>query len=100
MSAEALDEVHRAVPAAGAADGDRERAAAVLAVCGEPCLDEPPDVPQHRADLRLPPEKRDHARVETGTRPQPRVVMRIGQTALVAHPIRGQLQTLRVAARL
>src|SRR6266508_2543069 len=64
ISAEALDEVHRAVPAAGAADSDRERAAVVLPVCGQPGLDEPSDVPQHRADLRLLLQKRDDLRVK------------------------------------
>src|SRR2546430_17665131 len=88
MRAEALDEVHRAVPASGAAEGDRERAAAVLPVRGEPGLDEPPDVPQHRADLGLPLEKGDHVRVETGERPQPRVVMRLGEAAHVEDGIR------------
>src|SRR2546427_13053447 len=88
ISAEALDEVYRAVSAAGAADCDRERAAAVLPVCGQPGFDEPPDVPQHRADLRLPLEKRDHLRVKTGERPQPRGVMRIGQKADVDHQSR------------
>src|SRR5437016_5614880 len=100
ISAEALDEVYRAVSAAGAADGDRERAAAVLPVCGQPGFDEPPDVPQHRADLRLLLEKRDHLRVKTGERSQPRVVMRIGQTAHVEYQIRVQGNAVLVAEGL
>src|SRR5205814_600760 len=99
MSAEALDEIHRAVPASGAADRDRKRAAAVLPVRGEPGLDEPADVPQHRADLGLPLEKRDHVRVETGERPQPRVVMRVGQAAHVEYQVRVERNALLVADR-
>src|SRR5258706_10310322 len=99
ISAEALDEVYRAVPSAGAADGDRERAAAVLPVCGQPGLDESSDIPQHRADLRLPLEKCDDLRVQTGQGSQARIVMRIGQTAHVEHQIRVQGNPLLVAER-
>src|SRR5712691_12831939 len=98
-SAEALDEVYRAVPSAGAADGDRERAAAVLPVRGQPGLDESADIPQHRADLRLPLEKRDDLRVKAGKGSQPRIVMRIGQTAHVEHEIRVQGNAVLVAER-
>src|SRR5262249_42853727 len=100
IRSEALDEVHRTVATAGAADGDRERAAVLLSVRGQPRLDEAADILEHGADLRLSLEKRDHRGVEAGERAQPGVVVRIGEAANVEDEVGVERHALLVAEGL
>src|SRR5882672_10872647 len=71
IGAQALDEVDRPVPAAGAPDRDGERAAVVLPVGRQPGFDEAPDVVEHGSNLRLFLEESDHRVVQPaqGTKP-------------------------------
>ena len=82
---EPLDEIDRAVPAAGAADRDRQVVAVVARVVGQPARDEAVDVPVHPLDVGHRFEERDHRGVAPGERLQRRLVVRIGQAAHVEH---------------
>src|SRR5512135_3383619 len=82
-----LGEIDRAVPAAGAAEGHGEVAAAVAVVAREPLGDEAADVLQHAPHLRLRFEKGYDRPIASGKRTQPLLVMRIGQAAHVEHQI-------------
>src|SRR5262245_15257874 len=97
IGAEALDEVYRAVASPRAADGDRERAPAVLAIARQPGLDEAADVLEHSPHFRFALEKLDHGGVETAQGTEPRVVVRVGEAAHVEDKVRIEGDPLLVA---
>ena len=97
---EPLDEIDRAMPAAGAADRDGQVVAVVARVVGQPARDEVVDVAVHPLDFG------DRSR---GTRPparrarsaaQRRLVVRIGQAAHVEHEIGVERHAVLEAERL
>src|SRR5882757_3313307 len=61
---------HRAVLAAGAADGDRQVVAALLDVAGEQELEQVPDAGEEPLGRLLPEDVAPHPAVEAGERPQ------------------------------
>ncbi len=70
-------DVHGAVLAAGAADGDCQVIAVVADVAGQPGVDEAGDVVAHAADFRLGFEEGDHWRIPAGQWAQLGIVVRV-----------------------
>ncbi|ERE10059.1 hypothetical protein O166_05695 [Pseudogulbenkiania ferrooxidans EGD-HP2] len=82
-----LDDVHRAVLAAGAADGHCQVAAVFLAVAGQPLGDHRLDVGYHLGHFLVAGEEVDDGLVAAGERAQLRIVIGIGQAAGVKDEI-------------
>ena len=97
---EALDEVDRAVPAAGAADRDGQVVAVVARVVGQPARDEVVDVAVHALDLGDGLEERHDRRVLAGQRRERRLVVRIRQAAHVEHEVGVERHAVLEAERL
>src|SRR3954470_7074262 len=99
LASEPFGEVRRAVPAAGAADGDREGISMLPVKGGQPGFDELADVARQRADLGLALEKSRHFGVEPRPRLQLRLVERIGNAAHVEHQVGVERDPLLVSER-
>mmetsp|Transcript_15320 Transcript_15320/g.36540 ORF Transcript_15320/g.36540 Transcript_15320/m.36540 type:complete len:376 (-) Transcript_15320:629-1756(-) len=87
LAGQHLDQINRAVLAAGAADGDGEVAALVGREMRQPARQESADLAQHHADLGLGRQVAGHRRVAAGQRAQLAVVVGVGQHAHVEHEI-------------
>ena len=84
---EPLDQVDRAMLAAGATDRDREIAAVRAGQLGNPVLEEADDVGEHLGDDRMALEVFDDRRIAAGERGEARLPVGIGQAAHVEHEV-------------
>src|SRR4029077_12119016 len=84
---QALDDVDRAMLAAGAADGDGEIAAIVRFIFRNATVDEAHDVVDQPAYAVLSFKKTHHFRVTAGEAAQARLPVRIRQRACVEHEV-------------
>src|SRR5262245_9487033 len=84
---EAVDHVHGAMLAAGAADGDREVAAIVALIVRDARLDELRDLVDEAPDIRVRLQESDHFRIAAREAPERGLPVRIRQRARVEHEI-------------
>src|SRR5262249_34114063 len=97
---EGFHQVHRPVPAAGAADCHSEIAAAVALEARQPFGDEAVDVLVHLLTSGFGAKEVDHGPVQSGKVPQVRIVVRVRQTEYVQHQVCVERNAVLVAERL
>src|SRR5579862_8059321 len=87
MLGQLLGEIYRAMASTGAADADRDIAAAFGFKARQPLVEEADEIVAERDDVGLRFEPRADRRILTRQRTQARIPMRIRQTARVEHEV-------------